>query len=266
VLAHYLAGLEKWQANEHWRRAKEILAVANTAGRAMTPWEERQYHALDRHATHLFLEAALEDQVKKLEREIEQGINGGNAPSRHAARMLQTIASTPKGAAPRRGAQRAQAVLRKYFSPEGQKTTQERLRTAPRPDRAVLRARHRQIRLQKLVERFEGIGGVLLPDEGEVCYFIPEETALSRVLVTELVRYREEVKSILELNPGKVDFGKVKAEICQRFPAVSLSPLESHRGKREEAGNSARTPEEERDKRCLQNIGPSLAIIRTTRA
>ena len=69
---------------------------------------------------------------------------------------------------------------------------------------------------------------MLLLDEGQVRYFVAHETALSRALVSELVNYREELKRILELNPGKVDFGKVKAEICQRFPAVSLSPLEPY--------------------------------------
>lgn len=109
----------------------------------------------------------------------------------------------------------------------------------------ISKAQFHELRLQKLVERFEEIGGALLPDEGEVCYFIPEESALSRALVTELVKYRKELKGILELNPGKLDFAKVKAEICQRFPAISLTPLESHRGKRKEAGNSAGTGEEE---------------------
>jgi hypothetical protein len=99
--------------------------------------------------------------------------------------------------------------------------------------------------LQKLVERFEEIGGAILPDEGQVCYFVPEESPLSRALVAELAKYREKLKRILELNPGKVDFEKVKAEICQRFPSVPLSPLESHRGKPKRAGNSAGTREEE---------------------
>jgi len=89
------------------------------------------------------------------------------------------------------------------------------------------------------VERFEEIGGAILLEAGQVCYFIAKDSDLSRAFVTELAKYCEGLKQVLELNPGKVDFEKVKAEICQRFPGVSLSPLESHRGKRKRAGNSA---------------------------
>lgn len=228
LLSHYLSGLEKWQAAEYWRRAKEIRAQANADGRPLTAWEQEQSRALDRRAMCLFLESTLEDCVKKWEREIEHGITNGTAPAAATAKMLRKIACTRGGPAAHRAAQRAQAVLQKYFSPEGQKAIRERIRNTPRPGRAVLKARYRQVRLQKIVERFEEIGGALLLDEGQIRYFIPEESALSRALVGELVNYRHELERVFEVNPGKVDFGKVKEEICQRFPGVSLSPLEPH--------------------------------------
>lgn len=81
-------------------------------------------------------------------------------------------------------------------------------------------------------------GGIAL--RGRVCYFVPEESAMSRALVSALVKYRDDLKHILDLNPGKVDFARVKAEICQRFPVVSLSPFESLLGMTEGAGNSAK--------------------------
>jgi hypothetical protein len=249
LLSHYSAGLEEWKANEYWQRAKEIRALARANGRSMTPWEEEQSRALDRRALRLFIESSLDDHVQKLDREIEQTIRGGNAPAPQVSKMLRMIASTPGGPAAHRGAQRARAVLQKYFSPEGQKAVRERLRKAPPPPvRTVLKApeaRYRQIRLQKIVERFKEIGGVILLDEGQICYFVLEESAVSRALVEELVKYHHELKHVLELNPGKLDFRKVKAEICQRFPTVSLSPLDSHQGKRKMAGNSAGAREKE---------------------
>jgi hypothetical protein len=216
----------------------------------MTPWEERQQYALDRRAMCLFIEATFEDHAKKLEREIEQTIKDGKAPATQAAKMLRMIASA-KGAsaAAHRGSQRAQALLQKYFSPEGQEKIQARLRAMVRPPKPVRRkvpeAQYRQIRLQKLYERFEEIGGALLLDEGQVRCFVPEESPVSRVLLAELAKYHEELKRIFELNPGKVDFSKVKARICQRFPGVQLTPLESHLGKRKKGGNSSGTREEE---------------------
>jgi hypothetical protein len=227
LLQHHLNNLEKWRAKEDWRRANEIRTRASADGRPMSPWEELQSRALDRRALCRSIESALEDSVKRYEHEIERCINDGKMPAPGYPKLLRTIESIGGGLA----AQRAQVLLKRYFSPEGQKTTREQLRKAVRPDRAVRKVqedRYRQIRLQKIVERFEEIGGVLLLEEGQIRYFVPEESAVSRALVSELVNYCEELKRVLELNPGKVDFGKVKALICQRFPAVSLSPLNSH--------------------------------------
>jgi hypothetical protein len=103
-----------------------------------------------------------------------------------------------------------------------------------------MEARYHEIRLQKLVERFEEIGGVLLLDEGQVRYFVPEETAVSRVLVAELAKYHDRLRLRLTELMRKVDFEKMKAVICQRFPAVSLNPLEPSLVTGEEAGNSAK--------------------------
>jgi hypothetical protein len=228
LLSQYLAGLEEWKANEYWRRAKEIRAVARANGRSMTPREEEQSRALDRRALCLFIESSLDDHVQKLEREIEQTIRDGNAPASQVSKMLRMIASSPGGPAAHRAAQRARAVLQKYFSPEGQKAMQAQLRKAPRLEiaaRKVPEDRYHEIRLQKLVERFEEIGGVLLLDEGQVGYFVPRETMVSRVLLSELAHYQEKLRQRLMELVGKVDFEKIKAEICRRFPSASLSPL-----------------------------------------
>ncbi len=231
LLQHYLNNLEKRQADEDWRRAREIRARATAEDRPMTPWEEQQSRSLDRRALRLFIESTLDDHVKKLECEIEQTIRDGNAPAPQVSKMLRMIASTPRGPAAHRGAQRASAVLQKYFSPEGQKAIRAQLRKAPKLERAVRRvpkARYHEIRLQKLVERFEETGGVLLLDEGQVGYFVPRETAVSRVLLSELAHYDERLRQRLMELVGKVDFEKIKAEICQRFPSASLSPLNPH--------------------------------------
>jgi hypothetical protein len=231
LLQHYLINLGKWQAEEDWRCVREIRARAKAEGRQMTPWEEQQSRALDRRAMCLFIESVFEDSVKRYEREIERCIKDGKMPTPGYPKLLRMIASTRGGPAAQRATQRAQEVLQKYFSPEGQKAMREQVRKASRLDRAVPKvpeARYHEIRLQKLVERFEEIGGVLLLDEGQVRYFVPEQSAVSRALVTELVNYRKELKHILELNIAKVDFVRVKSEICQRFPSVSLSPLEPH--------------------------------------
>jgi hypothetical protein len=243
MLAHCLYGLDKWQAEECWRRAKEVCARAKAENRPMTPWEANESHALDRRAMCLFMESALEDHVEKLECEIEQGIGDGKAPVSHVAKMLRMIVSIRGGAAVHRGAQRAQAVLLKYFSPEGRRAVEERVRNVARPKKAIPKlaeARYHEIRLQKLVERFEEIGGVLLFDERQVRYFVPEETAASRVLVTELAKYHDRLRQRLTELRGKVNFEETKAEICQRFPGVSLNPLESKLTTAEGAGNSAK--------------------------
>lgn len=123
----------------------------------------------------------------------------------------------------------------------------ERIQTVRRSDtyRKASKARNHQIRLQRTLERFEKIGGVILLEAAQLCYFIPKESDVSRALVTELAKYREELKQILELNCGKVDFDRIKAVICQRFPGASLSPLEPKQVQPERAGNSAGTGEGE---------------------
>jgi len=251
LLLHFLFGLDEWQAKEYWRQAEVIQTVANTEGRSMTPWEQHQHRALNRRAACLYLESRLEVSAKHYEQEIESCIKEGGMPARAYVKLLGTIASIRGGPAAQRAAQLAQAVLQKYFSPEGKRDVRERIKTAPKSDKAAVlkldEASCRQIRLQKLVERFEEIGGVILPNQGRVCYFIAEETAVSRVLLTQLGKYCEELQSVIKLNPGKVDFTKVKAEIYQRFPDVLLTPLDSHTEKPTKGGNSARELKGERD-------------------
>lgn len=117
------------------------------------------------------------------------------------------------------------------MTPQEERAERQRLRKERRLNEGVpkiSKAQFHEIRLQKLVERFEEIGGVLLLDEGQVRYFIPTETAVSRVLVAELAKYRDRLRQRLTELIGKVNFEEVKAEICQRFPSIPLSPLESH--------------------------------------
>lgn len=239
MLAHCLKGLGKWQAEGDWRRVREICARADAEARPITPCEEQQSHALDRRAVCLFIESSFEDSVKHYEREIERSIKDGKMPTRGYPKLLRMIASIRGGEA----AQHAQVLLQKYFSPEGQRAIQEQVRKVPRPNKSlpkVPKARYHEIRLQKLVERFEEIGGVLLLDEGQVRYFVPEQTAVSRILVAEIANYHDRLRQRFSELIGKVDFEKIKAEICQRFPTVSLNPLELSLVTVEGAGNSAK--------------------------
>ncbi len=243
MLAHCLHGLDKWRAEEDWRRAREVRARANAEGRPMTPWEEQQSRTLDRRAFCLFIEAGFEDSVKRYEREIERCVKDGKMPTRGYPKLLRMIASIRGGEPAQRAAQHAQVLLQKYFSPEGQRAIREQVRKVPRRNRSlpkVAEARYHEIRLQKLVERFEEIGGVILLDEGQVRYFVLEETAVSRVLVGELAKYHDRLKQRLTELVKTVNFAKIKAEICQRFPGVSLNPLESMLAIAEGAGNSAK--------------------------
>jgi len=248
LLQHYLSGLGKWQAEENWGRVKEIRARANAEGRPMTPWEEKQSRALDHRGFCLFIEAGFEDSVKRYEREIERCIKDGKMPTRGYPKLLRMITSIQGGEAAQRAAHHAQGLLQKYFSPEGQRAIREQVRKVPRRNRSlpkVPEARYHEIRLQKLVERFEEIGGVILLDEGQVRYFVPEETAVSRVLVAELAKYHDKLRQRLTELVKAVNFAKTKAEICQRFPGVSLNPLESAVAIAEGTGNSAK-PEGEK--------------------
>jgi hypothetical protein len=71
LLQHYRSKLAKWQAEENWRRAREIRTRAELERRSMTPWEDQQYRVLDRRAVCLFIEGSFEDSVKCYAQEIE---------------------------------------------------------------------------------------------------------------------------------------------------------------------------------------------------
>lgn len=203
LLTHFLNTIDGWGLEERIRLAKEraehIQARAREEGRRLSGPE----------IAGAILEPALLEMIAKAQQEFKLG-----PLDSHQVKMLRMLA----GEFPE-----AQNLLHKCLQDR-----RPRRRPKPLKVRKITKAQFHQMRLQKLVERFEEIGGVLLLDEGQVRYFVAQETAVSRVLLSELVNYREELKRLLELNPGKVDFGKVKAEICQRFPAVSLSPLEPH--------------------------------------
>ncbi len=203
LLTHFLNTIDEWGLEERVRFAKEraehIQARAREEGRRLSFPE----------IAGAILEPALLEMIAKAQQEFKLG-----PLDSHQVKMLRMLA----GEFPE-----AQNLLHKCLQDR-----RPRRRPKPLKVRKITKAQFHQIRMQKLVERFEEIGGVLLLEERRVHYFVPKESAVSRVLLSELVNYREELKRLLELNPGKVDFGKVKAEICQRFPAVSLSPLEPY--------------------------------------
>ena len=241
LLQHHLINLGKWQAKENWQRVREIRDRATVERRPLTPWEEQQSRALDRRATRLYIESAFENSVKHYQRAIERCIKDGKMPARGYLRLLRTIVSIRGGPAAHRAAQRAEEVLQKYFSPEGQQSVREQVRKARKLNGGVPKirqARYHEIRLEKLVERFQEIGGMLLLDEDQVRYFIPEQTAVSSVLVAELAKYGDRLRQRLTELVGRVDFERIKAEICQRFPGSSLSPLELRGMEAKAAGNS----------------------------
>jgi len=89
LLSHYLAHLEKWQAQEYRRRAKEIRARAEEETR---PWIVaemlRQSQALEKAAFQSMLNAMLDRTFRQLERSARRG----ELP-RGAVRMLRVFAN-----------------------------------------------------------------------------------------------------------------------------------------------------------------------------
>jgi hypothetical protein len=77
LLDHYLAGLEKWQYQERYRKAKEaseeIRARANAEGRPLTPWEEEQIHAYTRAAIRAMVMPSLLDNLEEIKQDAKRG-------------------------------------------------------------------------------------------------------------------------------------------------------------------------------------------------
>jgi hypothetical protein len=72
LLSFHLKHLDKWQAKEYWRQAREIRARANAAGRPLTRWEEQQAHAYDRAAFRVTIASMLRDDIKGMKKESER--------------------------------------------------------------------------------------------------------------------------------------------------------------------------------------------------
>jgi len=92
------------------KQSEEILARAQAENRPMSPWEEEQARILDRRALCLSLEVGIDESLTTWEGEIEQALRDGKPLAPELPKMLRKI-----GAA---GNEKAQAMLRKYFSPE----------------------------------------------------------------------------------------------------------------------------------------------------
>jgi hypothetical protein len=210
LLKHYLDGLEKWQVEEAWRRAREYRAQAKANGRRMTLWEEEQARILDRRALCLSLEVGMNESLTTWEGEIEQAVRDGKPVAPELPKMVRKIAAS--------GNEKAQAILTKYFSPEAwQRLGLKFLR------------KHTPC-LEETISRFQEIGGVLLLDDGQIRYFIPSKDAESRALLTELWAHREEVKRIIGEWVRRLTeqgtYEEIKVKICQRVPLSLLSPLD----------------------------------------
>jgi hypothetical protein len=240
LLGYYLDGLEKWQVEEAWRRAREFRAQAKADGRPMTSWEALQSNSLDRRAFCLSMEAGMNDSLKTWEREIEQAIKHGNLPAAQLPKMLRKIAAS--------GNEKAQAMLKKYFSPEAQQAFRQqglRRRTVGEDDP--------EWHLQKLISHVGDRGGILwLDDDGRVLYSIPSMDSKSRALMAKIWKHREEVKRILGDYVARLKkegrYEEIRAKICQHFPPSTLTPLDQFKDMGKNSGNSARMPGKEGDK------------------
>jgi hypothetical protein len=210
LLKHYLYGLEKWQVKEAWRRAREYRAQAKANDQPMNSWEALQSSILDRHAFCLQIEAAMNESLATWELEIEHAVRDGKPVAPELPKIVRKIAAS--------GNEKAQAMLRKYFSPEAR----QRL--------GLKFLRKHTLSLEEIISRFQEIGGVLLLEEGQIRYFIPSKDRESRALLAELWEHREEVVRIIgEWVKQLVEHGRyeeIKAEICRRIPPSLLSPLD----------------------------------------
>jgi hypothetical protein len=74
LLQHYLNNLEKWQAKEDWRRAREIRDRARAENREMTPWEEQQARAHNRSGIRHYVTPILLKNLEEIRRDAERGL------------------------------------------------------------------------------------------------------------------------------------------------------------------------------------------------
>jgi len=78
LLTHYLVGLEKWQYEERYRRAKkqadEIRARAVAENRNLTFWEEQQIRACDTARIQALVGPALIAALEGIKRDAKRGL------------------------------------------------------------------------------------------------------------------------------------------------------------------------------------------------
>src|ERR1700734_4077764 len=72
LLTFYLKNLEKWQAREYWRQAKEIRARAYVENRLLTQQEAQQAHGYDRAGIRATIARMLLDDIDRLKEESER--------------------------------------------------------------------------------------------------------------------------------------------------------------------------------------------------
>jgi hypothetical protein len=72
LLTFYLKRLDRWQANEYWRQAREIRARAISEDRSLNLWEEQQVHAYIRAGVRATVGPMLLDVIKRLKEESER--------------------------------------------------------------------------------------------------------------------------------------------------------------------------------------------------
>ena len=245
LLQHYLRNLGMWEARESWKRSAEIRARATAEGRVLAPWEREQARALDYRGGRLFAVAAFSDSIRRYEQEMERDINEGKMPPLWYAKLFRLIASVKGVRAPEADqvSRDAEAMLQKYFSPEGREATRERVRKARRNKPRTARSEAKEMRLHRLANRFEKLGGILLLDDGKVSYFIATEDGESRAVVAELAKHRDGIRELLMGVADRVNFDDLKIRICQRFSAGSIKPLDSSAVEDGGTGNSTGTKE-----------------------
>jgi hypothetical protein len=217
LLKHYVDGLGEWEYEERYRAAKESAKQKAEKIRTRAKTENRELTIRECH--DVIIAPMLHDQIEELRQEAKRG-----PLHRDQFQILKIWA--------RQGFPAAKELL--------QKGSQQKIRRRP-----TFEEEHPEWRLNKLISRIEERGGILLlDDEGQVRYSVPDQDAESRALLAEIWKHREEVKRIIGDQVTRLKeqgrYEEIKARICQHFPPSTLSPLDEFKDTGE-SGNSART-------------------------
>jgi hypothetical protein len=73
LLVHYLKRLEKWQGEQYFRQAREILARVEAENRVLTPWEEQQAYAWHTEAVRAMVVPSLLDSLDSIKQDAKRG-------------------------------------------------------------------------------------------------------------------------------------------------------------------------------------------------